>query len=112
MLVRFRQGAQPWYTTDTMDPEIKKQLEEIHALVKDNHHLLREVRRHQIIEMFGKYIFWLIFITGSVFGVVNYLQPLAAKFSSSTGMTPSGLFGLPTSADIQKLINSYKLGQQ
>lgn len=94
-----------------MDPELKRQLEEIHALARDNHHLLREVRRHQLIEMFGKYVFWLIVIGSSVYGVVNYLQPLATKFSASTGMTPSGLFGLPTSADIQKLINSYKAGQ-
>lgn len=94
-----------------MDPEIKQQLTEIHALVRDNHNLLRAVRRHQIFEMVGKYVFWIIIIASSVYWVVTYLEPLAAKFSTSTGMSPSGPFGLPTSADLQKLINSYKVGQ-
>lgn len=94
-----------------MDPEIKRQLEEIHALVRDNHNLLRAVRRHQIFEMIGKYVFWIVMIAASVYWVVTYLEPLAAKFSNSAGVTPSGLFGLPTSADLQKLINSYKVGQ-
>ncbi|MBU6214769.1 hypothetical protein KGM48_02920 [Patescibacteria group bacterium] len=91
-----------------MDPEIKQQLAEIHALARENHRLLRAVRRHQMLDTWGKYILWLLFIVGAVGWVVTYLEPLAAKYTSATGTSPSGLFGLPTSADIQKLINSYK----
>lgn len=94
-----------------MDPELRQQLEEIHALARDNHRLLREVRRHQIFELLGKYALWAIIIAGSVYGTVTYVQPLISKFTSVTGMTPSGLLGLPSSVDIQKLINSYKVGQ-
>ena len=61
--------------------------------------------------MFGKWVFWLLVIISGVYFVVTYLEPLAAKYSATTGSAPSGLFGLPTSADLQKLINSYKVGQ-
>lgn len=94
-----------------MDPELKRELDAIHALARDNHHLLRAVRRHQMFDMFGKYILWALFIGASVYWVVTYLQPLATQFSVSSGMKPSGPFGLPTSADMQKLLNSYKAGQ-
>ena len=95
-----------------MDPEIKRQLEEIHALVKDDHHVLRSVRRHQLFETFGKYVLWIIILGSSAYWFQSYVQPLVAKFSATTGMQPSGLFGLPTSADLQKLINSFTAGQK
>jgi len=95
-----------------MDPQLKHELEQIHALARDNHTLLRAVRRHQIIEMWGKWVFWLIVIAGSVYWTVTYLQPMAVKFQTASGVGNSGPFGLPTSADIQKLINSYQAGQK
>lgn len=94
-----------------MDPELKRQLEEIHALTKDNHRLLRALRRHQLIGTFGKIAFWIIILGSSAYWYQTYLQPLVSKFSIMPGAATSGLFGLPSSADIQKLINSYKVGQ-
>lgn len=91
-----------------MDPESKHLLGEVHALAKDNHHLLRVIRRHQLIGAFWKFAVWLILLALAFFGYQQYLRPLAETFSSATQTTPSGLFGLPTSADIQKLINSFQ----
>ncbi len=94
-----------------MDPELKRLLEENHALAKDNHRLLRAVRRHQLIETFGKYIFWIIVIGSSVYYYQVYLKPIAAKFQASGTPTPASSFFSSTSAEIQKLLNSGKTGQ-
>ena len=88
-----------------MDPEVKREFAELHALVKDNHRLLRAVRRHQILEMFGKLALWLIIILVSGYAYIAYLNPLVAQFFSGASSTP---FGIPSSADLQKLIDSYK----
>lgn len=93
-----------------MDPEVKRQLEEIHALAKDNHHLLRAVRRHQLLIDFGK-IFLLLIVAGVVvYGYYVYLKPLAGRYSAGSATTSTAFFNL-SSADIQKLIDSYKARQ-
>ena len=45
-----------------MDPELKRQLEEIHALTKDNHHMLRAIRRHQWYSFMSTVVFWLVIL--------------------------------------------------
>jgi len=90
-----------------MDPEIKRQLEEIHALVKDNHVMLRTIRREHWFGVILKAVFWIIMIGVPLYYYQQYLQPFVAKFQA-TGVPVSGPFGLPTSADLQKLINSFK----
>src|SRR3989344_5836388 len=40
-----------------MDPELKKEIAEIHALAKDNHRMLRAIRRDQWLGFFGKGFF-------------------------------------------------------
>ncbi|MEK7604254.1 MAG: hypothetical protein AAB442_00410 [Patescibacteria group bacterium] len=94
-----------------MDPEIARQLEEIREVTHENNRMLRSIHRDLFIDMFGKYILWALFILGSVYWIVSYLAPLGKDYSMTTGQSPSGPFGLPSSADIQKLINSYKAGQ-
>lgn len=91
-----------------MDPELKQQLEEIHALAKDNHQMLRAIRRHQWYGVIGTILFWAVLIITPFYLYQQYLQPFIAKFSATTGAPTTGLFGLPTSADLQKLINSFK----
>ncbi|MBU6388614.1 hypothetical protein KGQ72_01935 [Patescibacteria group bacterium] len=94
-----------------MDPEMKKLLEETHALAKDNHDMLRAIRRHQWYGVIGTIIIWAIVLALPLYLYQQYLQPLVSKFSSATGVTTSGPFGLPTSAELQKLINSFKAPQ-
>lgn len=96
-----------------MDPEIKKELEEIHALARDNHQMLRAIRRDQWLGFIGRIIVWAIVLALPLYLYQQYLQPIVSKFypttSTSTSST-SGPFGFPTSAEVQKLINSYKTG--
>ena len=94
-----------------MDPELRDELDEIHALVKDNHQMLRAIRRGQWIGAFLKVIFWALVIVTPLFLYQQYVQPMVARFSTVTGVPITGLFGLPTFAEMQKLINSPKTGQ-
>ncbi len=73
-----------------MDPEVKRQLEEIHALVRDNHHLIRAVRRHQLFGIVMSIVFWLVILITPFYLYQQYLQPLVAKFQSTQGTTTSG----------------------
>jgi len=95
-----------------MDPELKRELDDIHALVKDNHRMLRAVRRHQLFETFGRYALWIIVAVLSYYSYAIYLQPFVQRFVVDPSGTTSSLFGLPTSVDLQKLVNSYKSGNK
>jgi hypothetical protein len=95
-----------------MTPEERHLLEETHALAKDNHHMLRSVRRHQLVMDFGKFAVWLVLIALAGYYYVFSLQPAIDKFQATgTFDIPASLLGLPTSAELQKLIDSYKAGQ-
>ncbi|MFM2330661.1 MAG: hypothetical protein RLZZ26_168 [Candidatus Parcubacteria bacterium] len=94
-----------------MDPELKHLVQETLALAKENHRLIKAVRRHQLFETYGKWILWLIVILASVYSFQVYLRPLINTYSKVTGTSATGPFGLPTSADIQKLIDSFKAGK-
>lgn len=91
-----------------MDPEIKREMEEIHALAKDNHQMLRAMRRHQIYALIWTIVVWVIVLALPLYLYQQYLQPFVTKFQTTTGTTTSGLFGLPTSAEIEKLISSFQ----
>jgi hypothetical protein len=94
-----------------MDPEMKKLLEETHALARDNHQMLRAIRRDQWLGFIGRIIIWVIVLALPLYLYQQYLQPFVDKFSSAAGTSTSGPFGFPTSAELQKLINSFKVGQ-
>ena len=87
-------------------------LDETHALVKDNHRMLRALRRYQLVGFFGKIIIWALVLILPLYLYQQYLGPLVAKFSafSETSVPSSMLFDLPTTTELQKLINSYKAG--
>ncbi len=96
-----------------MDSEFKRVLDETHALAKDNHRMLKAIRRDQWIGFFSKIIVWAIVVVLPFYLYQQYLSPLITQFSTLPGMTASSsnLFGLPTTAELQKLINSFKVGQ-
>ena len=96
-----------------MDPELKRVLDETHALAKDNHRMLRAIRRDQWIGFFGKIIIWIVVLILPLYLYQQYLGPIVSRFSalSGTETSSSNVFGLPTTAELQKLINSYKAGQ-
>ncbi|HEY4500916.1 MAG TPA: hypothetical protein VJI70_01455, partial [Candidatus Paceibacterota bacterium] len=72
-----------------MDPEIKRQLEEVHALAKDNHRLLRAMRRHQLFGTVVSIVFWLVILITPFYLYQQYLQPLIAKFQATSGSPTS-----------------------
>ncbi len=94
-----------------MDPEIKRLLEETRALAKDNHDMLRSIRRHQRYSAIWTVIVWVIVLALPLYLYQQYMQPIVARFSSTSTTTTSGMFGLQTIAELQKLINSFKSGQ-
>ena len=94
-----------------MDPEVKHQLEEVRTLTKDNNRILRAIRRDQWLGFIGKIIIWVIILALPFYLYQKYLEPVISKFSETAGMTASGPLGLPTSAELEKLINSFKAGQ-
>ncbi|OGG94168.1 hypothetical protein A2609_00075 [Candidatus Kaiserbacteria bacterium RIFOXYD1_FULL_47_14] len=97
-----------------MDPELKREIEEMHALVKDNHRMLRAIRRSQWLGLIRNIVIWVVVLALPLYLYQQYLAPVIANFSAASGMsttTTSGFLGLPTSAELQKLINSYKTGQ-
>jgi Trk-type K+ transport system membrane component len=91
-----------------MDPELKQTLDQIHALTKDNHKMLRAIRRDQWFGFFGRIIIWLIVLALPLYLYQQYLQPLVSKFSANSGVSTSGLLGFPTAAEMQKLLNSFQ----
>ena len=93
-----------------MDPELKRLLDENLMFAKDNNRILHAMRRDQWIALAGRIVIWIIILVLPFYLYQHYLQPLVAKFSVTTGIKMSGPFGLPTSAEMQKLIDSIKAG--
>ena len=95
-----------------MDPELKRLLEETHALAKDNNRILHAIRRERWIGLIFNILVWTSLIVLPLYYYQTYLQPEVSKFFLHTGVsTSTGAFGLPSSADMQKLIESYKVGK-
>ena len=97
-----------------MEPELKKQLEEIHALTRDNNRMLRAIRRDAWFSLAGKIIFWAIFLLGPVYLYYAYVAPVVERFtpaatSASSGTaTSTSFFDNLTIGEIQKLIEQYR----
>lgn len=96
-----------------MEPELKRIAEETLALTKENNKMLHAMRRSHWFGLIGRIIIWIILFTLPLYLYQQYFRPLISKFSTTQGTTATspGPFGLPTFADIQKLINSYKVGK-
>jgi hypothetical protein len=92
-----------------MDPDIKEQLEEIHALAKDNHRMLRAIRRSQWMSIMSTIIIWLVVLALPLYLYQQYLAPIVQKISTTSGLsttTTSGFLGLPSFSNLGNLINS------
>ncbi|MBI2410182.1 hypothetical protein HYV30_04070 [Candidatus Kaiserbacteria bacterium] len=94
-----------------MDPELKKVLEETHALARDNHRMLRAIRRSQVVSLVSTIVVWVAVLALPLYFYQQYLAPTIEQISELSGVpatTTRGLFGLPTSEDLQKLLNSFR----
>lgn len=77
-----------------MDPEIKRLLEEIREIEKENHHLLKSLKRYQWYGFIWKILLWTSLIVIPVYFYQTYFAQI-----------------LPSSFDAGKLLESYQLGQ-
>ena len=93
-----------------MDPELKRMLEETKALAKDNHRMLRAIRRGQWIGFFTKIAFWVLIILVPLYFYQEHVVPLFEKLSTAPASAATDILGLPSSAELQKLLESYKAG--
>lgn len=97
-----------------MDPESKRLLEDTYALAKDNHRMLRNIRRGQWTSAIVSIIFWLAVIITPFYLYQQYVQPFLARLyptSSTAAQSNSSSFNSTASADFQKLINYFKTGK-
>ena len=79
-------------TDKPLDPEIKQLLEETKALVKDNHRMLRAIRREAWLGIIAKVIFWVVVIILPLYFLYPYLSTL------------------PSAGEIQKALQVYQTG--
>src|SRR3989344_1950724 len=93
-----------------MDPELKRELDMIRALTKENHDMLRAIRRDQWLGFIGRVIVWIIVLALPLYLYQQYVQPIVSQFSTADAATTTSMFGIPTYAELQKLINFYKAG--
>lgn len=91
-----------------MDPELKQELAQIRELAKENHDMLKKIRRDQWLGFVGRIIVWAIVLALPLYLYQQYLEPFVANFSGSAGTTTSGPFGFPTTAELEKLIEPFQ----
>ncbi|MDO8623912.1 MAG: hypothetical protein Q7R54_00995 [bacterium] len=73
-----------------MDPELKSLLTETLSLAKDNHRMLRAMRRAQVWGFIGKLAFWAVIILVPLY----FLQPY--------------LDLIPSTSQIQEVLKAYQ----
>jgi hypothetical protein len=93
-----------------MDPELKREMNEIRILIKDNNRMLHAIRRGQWFGFFGKILLWTVIIVLPFLLYQHFLEPLLSQFSPNA-LGPQGLLGVSSSEEVKKLIDSYLSGQ-
>lgn len=94
-----------------MDSEIRRELDEIHALVKDNHQMLRAIRRGQLLGFIWKVVLWAVVIIAPLYLYQQYVQPMLEKLSVPGTASATNILGVPmSSVDAEKLLNALKGG--
>lgn len=98
-----------------MDPESKRLLEQNLTLAKENNHMLRAMRRNMWYGIIWRVIVWTVFILLPLYFYQEYLSPTVQRFQSfgsgNATTTSGGMFGFPSFAEIQKLLDSYQTKQ-
>ena len=91
-----------------MDPETKNLLIETNTLVKENHILLKKLRRGQVIASITRWFYWIV-ILGLSFGAFYFIQPyLSSLLSIYTGKSSDVGAVLPKNIDIGNITNLLK----
>lgn len=85
-------------------------LEENIAVTRENNRLLRELRRNALLGFIARIVIWLILLGVPLLFISSYLAPIIETMSGKveSGQIPTGVFGLPSSEQIQQLIDQYR----
>lgn len=85
-------------------------LEETIAVTRENNRLIREMRRNAILGFVARIVVWLIVLGVPLFFLSSYLGPIIEALSGSAeaGALPNGMFGLPSSDELQRLMEQYR----
>ncbi len=98
-----------------MEPELKRLLEQNLDLAKHNNKMLKAMRRDAWLGFAWKVTFWAIMLLAPLYFYQNYVAPIIDEFQgvqSEGSDAGGGKFGIPTFADIQKLVDSYRAVQK
>ncbi len=109
------QSAEPMPPIPEDQTELKTLLEENLVVAKDNNRLLREMRRNAILGLIAKVVIWLIILGVPLFFLSTYLGPLMEAFSEQSAggqAIPTGLFGVPSEAQLNQIIEQYQEAYQ
>lgn len=87
--------------------DISHQLEELHALTRDNHRMLRAIRRDQWFGFFGKIIFWAIMLALPFYLYNEYVAPIVAKVSDVKDSAGEAVQN-PAFIQLQNLVKFFK----
>ena len=88
-----------------MDEELKRLLEENLEVTRENNDLLKKIRRDAMVGFAVKVVVYLVIFGVPLFLISSYLGPLLERTGSATSTT---LFGVPSPAEAQKLIEQYQ----
>jgi hypothetical protein len=99
--------------THSVDPEVKKMMEELVKLTRENNALLLKVRGHQRMVQIYKAVYWFIILM-ITFGGLYFIKPFlnstlnyysAVGSLSGSDENKSSVSGLPDIKHLQDLIN-------
>ncbi len=91
-----------------MDPELKRLLEENLTLTKENHKILRTMRRSARFGLAFKIILWAVLLLAPLYFYQEYLAPIIGQFQPGGQKGSTNSFGFPSYADFQKLLEEYR----
>ena len=74
---------------------MEEELKQVHALVRENHEMLRAIRRDAWFHTIVHLVFWLAIVASSWYAYQKYLVPY--------------LGSVPTAAQFQQMLSQYRL---
>lgn len=81
------------------------------ALVKDNHRMLRAIRRDQWFGFVARLIIWVIVLALPLYLYQEYVSPFVQSFTGTSTPATGGYFGFPSPTEIQRAVEAYRSTQ-
>ena len=88
----------------------EEKLEAIYEMTRENHEILKTIRRQQYLANAGRIFYWLV-ILGAIGGVYYYVRPIMSLFSSNQAAVEermSQFGGLPEAKAFSQFIEALR----